>query len=44
MDRITGREDVIDMRLVAGKPNRFERVANRVHTLRRRLQLLLLVV
>ena len=23
MDRITGREDVIDMRLVAGEPNRF---------------------
>ena len=44
MDRINGREDVIDMRLVAGEPNRFERVTNRVHTLRRRLQLLLLVV
>jgi hypothetical protein len=44
VDKITGRDDVIDMQLLPSKPGRFESVANRVHTLRRRNGTMLLVV
>jgi hypothetical protein len=44
VDKINGREDVIDMWLVAGEPNRFANASKIESTpLRRRLQLLLLV-
>ena len=36
VNRLTARQEVFDPRLVAGKPGRFERVTNRVHTLGRR--------
>ena len=36
VNRVTAREEIFDPRLVAGKPGRFERVTNRVHTCRRR--------
>ena len=36
VNRVTARQEIFDPRIVAGKPGRFERVTNRVHTRRRR--------
>jgi hypothetical protein len=44
VDRITARQEVLDPRLLPGKPGRFEHTANRVYTGRQRRRSSMLAV